>query len=212
MGRSLADSIGPAKPGAALIIQVRPSHLLLIGLAWAFIGCASNGPILYKESRFPPLELQARVVSLDIRDARKGQSEIKIAFLTGIGTRMFVKPITAADSFAVIGQVRRNVTGQGVPVHLLVSIEEAVVGYENSFWKEMERGQFKVRIGFWHAHAKIAECTGKASLERGTHNTTEGDLREIFEEGLTLGVYHCLESTREELQKGPRSAPGAGPV
>lgn len=212
MDRSLADSIGPAKPGAALTSQVRPSHLLLIGLAWALIGCAPNGPILFKENRFPPLELQARVVSLGIRDDRKDSSEIKIPFLTGIGTRMFAKPIAAADSFAVIGQVRRNVTGQGVPVHLLVSIEEAVVGYENSIFKELERGRFKIRIGFWHAHAKIAECTGKASLERRTLNTTEGHLREIFEEGLILSIYQCLESTKEELRKGQRTAPGASPI
>lgn len=175
-------------------------------------GCASKGPVLFREDRYPPIGLQARVVALEIKDARPGRDSLDLPFFGGRRARTFSKPMSASDTLAIADQVKRNLTGNGMPMHLMITVEQAEVGYESSFWKRSESGRFKIRIGIWHGHGKISECTGGGILEKRVRGVSASSLAALFDEGLKMGVYSCLENTKEELFKSPRNAPGGSPI
>lgn len=182
-------------------------HRDVLVLAFLLAGCAAPGPLLFKEAQYPPLGLEARAASVEIRDARPVRGEVEVPFFAG-SRRSFTQPLSPADSATLAGQVRRNLTGDGVPFHLKVVVDRGDVAYEAGFLRNRETAQVKITISLWHGTFKAAECNGSSTLEKRSPRVSRESMQALFAEALAMGVYTCLESTKEELKKSPGRLPG----
>jgi hypothetical protein len=169
-------------------------------------GCAHEGPLVFKEDRYPALGLEAQAASVEIRDRREGRDSLR--FPPDKGRRTLAKHLSSRDTSVIRSQVGRNLLGQGLALHLQVEVEQADLTFEYGLLRGMEAGRTKVRIRFQHGNARLAECTGTATLEKRSPRGRSRPLEDLFAEGLAMAVYGCLESTKEELKKSVRGAPG----
>lgn len=161
----------------------------------------------------PPLGLELRLASLDIRDTRQGIGPLEEPSLSRSGGFARAKTLDSADRAALRAQVERDMTGTGLPLHLDIAVERAEVGWHGKWiLRATEQGRFHVRIAFRHGTTRLAECSGSATLERPNIHATRDSLGKIFRYGLVASIHQCLEATREELKKAAQVQPGAAPI
>ncbi|HLP30652.1 MAG TPA: hypothetical protein VK150_04765 [Geothrix sp.] len=161
----------------------------------------------------PPLGLELRLASLDIRDIRQGIGPLEEPSLSRAGGFARSKTLDSADRDALRAQVERDMTGTGLPLHLDITVERAEVGWHGKWiLRATEQGRFHVRIAFRHGTTRLAECSGSATLERPNIHATRDSLGRLFRYGLVASIHQCLEATREELKKAPQEPSGTAPI
>lgn len=188
--------------------------LLVQALGLFFLaGCAGKrGPAHFTPERYPALGLEAEAAGLEITDTRTGAAPLDLPRVIGPSRRTFVKSLSQPDSAALLGEVRRNLTGTGPAMHFQVAVERADLALAESFLKLEEIVNVKVRIGILLGTARLAECTGSSFLERKSPMVRQPAAEALFREALEMAVHGCLESTREELKKSIRAVPGGGRI
>jgi hypothetical protein len=143
---------------------------------------------------------------VEIRDQRAGRDSLRLP--PGKGRQVLAKHLSPRDSAVLLSQVRRNLLGQGLALHLRVEVEQADLVLDHGVFRGLESGRTKVRILLQHGNARLAECTGTSTLEKRAARARRGPLEDLFAEGLAMAVYGCLESTKEELRKSFQGTPG----
>ncbi|MDB5103179.1 MAG: hypothetical protein JWP91_868 [Fibrobacteres bacterium] len=182
---------------------------LLSVSALCLVSCAPNY-MMYTQEKFPPLGIPATVGSVRILDTRQGWKDIQVGFMHPDSPVEFKSRIDSLDSAAILEQVERNTGAGSGLVTLVLRIQEAEIGYGSSFMRASETGKAKISIEVLSAAAKIAECSGKAQLEKRSGKATVASMKKVFRETLILSTYQCLESLQDEIKKGTIRIP-AGP-
>lgn len=147
---------------------------------------------------------------MEVRDLRAGRDSLRLPL--GLDGRDLVKHLSSRDTAVLKSQVTRNLLGQGLALHLRIEVEQADLTFDYGILRGTEWGRTRVRIHLQHGNARLAECTGTATLEKRVAQPRRKSLEDLFAEGLAMAVYGCLESTKEELMKSFQGTPGRGRI
>ena len=156
---------------------------------------------LYSEAKFEKLEIPMRVHAITIVDGREKLEDLDVPVFKK-SPRKFNKKLVGGDTLALLNQIKRNAAGSGSEVSLRVSIEKALVGFEQENLMEETYGQFLTSIGFYQNQAKVGECRGEAMITLRSLNSTERQMKKLFEEGLVVSAYKCLDEFNKGLRNG----------
>lgn len=175
---------------------------IILGLLILLLASCAPSYLILHNGAYPAQKLEGVIGVVNINDKRVGTTEIDLPFLTWIGTHEFNQPIRQEYRDSILAELKRNVSGVGSQISLDINIIQARVGYKNTGFTEKMYGAFKLQINI---HNSQYGCIGDAYLEKGTINSTEASLKKIFEEGLRLSTYKCLEyleKARESIPTG----------
>ncbi len=179
---------------------MRKITIIFAFLVFVLISCAPNY-IMWNKTEFPPNKIHGTISELKIFDNRKNVRGIEFKTFEWVNKLDFNKTIAKSDTEAIFEEIKRNITDGEEEFKFKVQINEANVGFRNSGFIETWRGIFKIKI-FISGPSGESYCMGESALTRsgGLFFKEKLVLEKLFEEGLILTSYKCLEAWKSDVK------------